>query len=62
MPAHLIRSDTVAVIVLAAIAVAYLAGCSADDAPVAPPPTGPASIVLSPSAVTLLAIGDTAPA
>ncbi|MYC98530.1 MAG: hypothetical protein F4X13_04600, partial [Gammaproteobacteria bacterium] len=59
MPAHLIRSDTVAVIVLTAIAVPCLAGCSSDDAPVAPPSTGPASIVLSPSAVTLPAIGDT---
>ena len=59
MPAHLIRSDTVAVIVLTAIVVPCLAGCSSDDAPVAPPSTGPASIVLSPSAVTLPAIGDT---
>ncbi|MXW09115.1 MAG: hypothetical protein F4X47_04175, partial [Gammaproteobacteria bacterium] len=59
MPAHLSRSDTVAVMVLTAVVVAYLAGCSADDAPFAPPSTGPASIVLSPSAVTLPAIGDT---
>ena len=50
---------TASTILLAAVVVPYLAGCSADDAPVAPPRTGPASIVLSSSAVTLPAIGDT---
>ncbi|MYF61389.1 MAG: hypothetical protein F4179_06910, partial [Gammaproteobacteria bacterium] len=59
MPAHLSRSDTAAVIVLTAIVVPCLASCSSDDVPVAPPSTGPASIVLSASAVTLPAIGDT---
>ncbi len=47
-------------ILLTAIIVPCLAGCGADEAPVAPPSTGPASIVLSPAAVTLRAIGDTA--
>lgn len=59
MPAHLITSDTLAVIALTAIVVPCLAACRADDAPVAPPSTGPATIVLSASAVTLRAIGDT---
>ena len=47
------------VILLAAIVVPFMAGCGADDPAIAPPPAGPASIVLSPAAVTLPAIGDT---
>lgn len=53
-------SGTVAVIVPTAMLVLYLAGCRAEDTPVAPPSAVPASIVLSSSAVTLRSLSETA--
>lgn len=52
-------SGAVAVILLAAIVVPGVAGCGADDTAITPPSGVPASIVLSSSALTLQAIGDT---
>lgn len=52
-------ADTVAAVLRAAILLPCLTGCGADDPAIALPSTGPASIVLSSSAVTLRAIGDT---